>query len=91
MLNLEWLKEIEVIKHDFAYEIMNRNGRGYSFDALRAKILFAEKAHKRESKSIRSLLSDRGDRKYLGMMVDESLNYGVHMPTLIKMEEDGEF
>jgi transposase len=72
-------------------KIVNRNGRGYSFSALRTKILFAEKAHKRESKSIRSLLSERGDKKHLGFMTDESLNYGVHMPTLIKMEEDGEF
>lgn len=72
-------------------KIMNRNGRGYSFDALRAKMLFAEKAHKRESKSIRSLLSDRGDRKHMSFMRDESLNYGTHMPTLIKMDEDGEF
>lgn len=27
---------------------MNRLGRGYSFEALRAKILFAEGAHKRQ-------------------------------------------
>jgi hypothetical protein len=26
--------------------VMNRLGRGYSFEALRAKILFAEGAHK---------------------------------------------
>ena len=71
--------------------MVNRNGRGYSFSALRTKILFAEKAHKRESKSIRSLLSESGNRKDTGFMTDESLNYGVHMPTLIKMEEDGEF
>jgi hypothetical protein len=27
----------------------------------------------------------------MSFMRDESLNYGTHMPTLIEMEEDGEF
>ncbi len=52
--------------------VMNRLGRGYSFEALRAKILFAEGAHKRnnsrpkfEKKSkadaLRAILDWRGD------------------------------
>lgn len=72
-------------------KIANRNGRGYSFKALRAKILFADKAHKVEGGSFRSLLNKQSKSGYSGFLMNDSKkDYGTHIPTLARMMEDGE-
>jgi transposase len=65
-------------------KIMNRLGRGYSFDVLRAKVLFIGHTHKKLSKSIRSMRSE-GNIPMLGLMrADDFIDLGTHIPTLLK-------
>lgn len=72
-------------------KIANRNGRGYSFKALRAKILFSDKAHKVEGGSLRSMLNKQAKSGYSSFLMDDTRkDYGTHIPTLTKMLEDGE-
>lgn len=81
--------------------IMNRIGRGYSFEALRAKILFAEGAFKKQ------IIKPKFERRrqqadtefasfaYAGFMTNQpeskqtEINYGVDISTLIEMIESG--
>ena len=86
--------------------VMNRLGRGYSFEALRAKILFSEGAFKKElqrPKFERRMGYGAPDmpmmfRMASGMVgkdkVDETeateVNYGVDISTLTRMIEAGE-
>ena|GEM_PF-28232 len=84
--------------------VMNRLGRGYSFEALRATILFAEGPLKRAS--ARSKFERRNPRQepFLAVRTISSLSYGdptrddeternlgVDIPTLAAMIEDGRF
>lgn len=57
--------------------IINRLGRGYSFEALRAKVLFAEGALKKQI--IKSLAEGK----------ETVVHYGVDISTLIEMIESG--
>lgn len=79
--------------------VMNRLGRGYSFEALRAKILFSEGAHKIISKKPKferrsneremigyALYSPSMDREEL----ESEKNYGADISTLIRLIEAGE-
>lgn len=66
--------------------VMNRLGRGYSFDALRAKILFTEGLHKKKEKVDTYFMAD--------MMVREeppATNYGSQLSTLASKIESGQF
>jgi transposase len=81
--------------------IMNRLGRGYSFEALRAKILFAEGAFKKQ------IIKPKFERRrqqpdtefasfaFAGSMTNQpetketEINYGVDISTLIEMIESG--
>lgn len=81
--------------------IMNRLGRGYSFEALRAKILFAEGAYKKQIiKPKFERRRQQADTKiigfaYAGFMTNQpesketEINYGVDISTLIEMIESG--
>nr|WP_242431941.1 transposase [Burkholderia ambifaria] len=51
--------------------VMNRLGRGYSFEALRAKILFAEGAFKRTNSR------PKFERRIKPREVDEMLRHGI--------------
>lgn len=82
--------------------VMNRIGRGYSFDALRAKILFTEGVHKEKKK--RSARARRNARQlegvYMERMVmnyvsefppkEKTLNYGSDISTLLQLLENDE-
>ena len=73
--------------------VMNRLGRGYSFDALRAKILFTEGVQKKTKLKFER----RREEPVFGMMVAEpstryaetEKNYGADISTLIRMLEEG--
>ncbi len=75
--------------------VMNRLGRGYSFEALRAKILFTEGLHKTalaRPKFVRSASKD--DALYDFMLGtersgNERLNYGVDLDALVRRLESG--
>ncbi len=82
--------------------VMDRLGRGYSFEALRAKILFAEGAYKKQL--IRPKFERRNTPDYATIgyaRVDDfrayqpeppqtEINYGVDISTLVSMIENGE-
>jgi len=81
---------------------MDRLGRGYSFEALRAKILFAEGAFKKQlirPKFERRSTPDYGlvgfsrvddFRSYQPEQPQKEINYGVDISTLVSMIENGE-
>ena len=78
---------------------MSRLGRGYSFEALRAKILFTEGAHKvikpKPKFERRQDLGTIGYGLYTGNSPSTSQekkpkNYGADISTLIRMVENGE-
>lgn len=79
--------------------VMNRLGRGYSFEALRAKILFSEGAFKTEKKRPKFQRKQVAER-FIGYSLattedDESTqevkNYGVDISILTAMIEQGLF
>lgn len=79
--------------------VMNRLGRGYSFEALRAKILFAEGSHKvkrpnfhrrRPDMVMSEALMARSTRYMLTTTdEDQEINYGADLSTLVKLIEEG--
>lgn len=77
--------------------VMNRLGRGYSFEALRAKILFAEGAFKKQTIKPKFERRRQDDSRFVGyaMMTFQPepkktvLNYGVDISTLVEMIENG--
>ena len=77
--------------------MVNRCGRGYSFEALRAKILYSAGAHKIDRpKFQRKLVSERFDGfGYEGFpmrtteMLQRDKNYGTDISTLLKLLEEG--
>ena len=78
--------------------MISRLGRGYSFEALRAKILFTEGAHKvikpKPKFERRQDLSTIGYGLYTGKSPSTSQekkpkNYGADISTLIRMVENG--
>lgn len=81
--------------------VTNRLGRGYSFEALRAKILFIEGAHKviqprpkferrEESASMNYAMFSLGDSLPSTRTVEMAKNYGADLSTLARMIEHGE-
>lgn len=81
--------------------VMNRLGRGYSFEALRAKILFAEGAHKVVKPKFERRATNSRDYAMVGMMgrmtpdhgwgisTESAKNYGANISTLVRLIEDG--
>ncbi|HRC81758.1 MAG TPA: ISL3 family transposase [Sedimentibacter sp.] len=82
--------------------VINRIGRGYSFDALRAKLLFSEGLHKdkrpkynREAFTMKDelpgLFYDRSFKIYEASSNYQICNLGVDISTLCKKIEEGYF
>ncbi len=78
--------------------VMNRLGRGYSFEALRAKVLFAEGAFKKQIIRPKFERRRQDDSRFVGyaMMTsfqpepqETEINYGVDISTLVEMIEGG--
>jgi transposase len=81
--------------------VMNRLGRGYSFEALRAKILFSEGIHKVKRPNFKRKRQPPPDtgfgevmmRKSISFMRPEpeekEINYGADLSTLVKLIENG--
>lgn len=82
--------------------LMNRLGRGYSFDALRAKVLYTDRLHKtgRPRFERRTASADHmAGARVVGFMTRDSLqtagevapiNYGVDITTLTRLLEEGQ-
>jgi hypothetical protein len=82
--------------------VMDRLGRGYSFGALRAKILFAEDAFKKQLIKPKFECLNDPDYATIGYARAEDfasyqqqprqteINYGVDISTLVSMIENGE-
>ena len=66
----------------------NRIGRGYSYDIIRAKTLYAKQARKVGS-GVRLLPS--AQTLDLTKSAPETIEYGPHIPTLIDLAEGGSF
>lgn len=78
--------------------IMNRLGRGYSFEALRAKVLFTEGVQKVKRPSYRSQRFAKHDRFAIGYSTgrefypqEREQNFGADISTLIERIEAGDF
>ncbi|MDA8363978.1 MAG: ISL3 family transposase [Gammaproteobacteria bacterium] len=80
--------------------VMNRLGRGYSFEALRAKILFSEGAHKvkrpsfqrcNQTPAMGDSMMESWDRMetFAQMSNDEPINYGAEISALVRMIGEG--
>ncbi len=82
--------------------VMNRMGRGYSFDVIRARMLFNDLANKQGTLIQRKSAPAPGKSVDDGLMgkalpspqmepVDEVIMYGAHIPTLAKLADEGYF
>ncbi len=73
--------------------VMNRLGRGYSFDALRAKILFTESMHKIKRSAFKKWPADNLMCFRTESTLDNQpeINYGVDISTLTELIESGAF
>lgn len=84
---------------------MNRMGRGYSFDVIRARLLFDDDARRDTRTTVRkkvrrekpsngfnrSGISGFMQKEYETVEVSQSVEYGPYIPTLVKKLEEGEF
>lgn len=78
--------------------LMNRLGRGYSFEALRAKVLFNDRLHtqrrppyRRQSDlTMNDLMTSRYAAAFSLHVAEEwrSINYGVDIALLTRLLED---
>ena len=77
--------------------VMSRLGRGYSFEALRAKILFTEGVHNKAKPKFRRrevMADDMVGRMAMFTTFQHDVpeaekNYGVDIPTLTRLIEEG--
>lgn len=78
---------------------MNRMGRGYSFEVIRARLLFDQKARSKTTQSIRKRSSPKTkaeDDISIGFVQctngpTKTIEYGPHIPTLCDLLEQGYF
>lgn len=80
---------------------INRIGRGYSFEVLRARLLYNDQALKDSSTSVRKKIRKPRPSQNsftLGRSMAETdkyeettTNYGPYIPTLVKLLEEGYF
>jgi hypothetical protein len=84
---------------------MNRMGRGYSFDVIRARLLYDQDALKNASCTVRkrvrrpaaptmeffSGMSSSTPQRYETVVEEQTVCYGAHIPTLVRKLEAGEF
>ncbi len=77
--------------------VISRLGRGYSFEAMRAKILFKDEIAKknvpgyRKANQIYSMADMLARGGHIRLREEREKNYGTDMVALVKMIEDGEF
>lgn len=69
-------------------KMANRIGRGYSYEIIRAKTLYAKEARKVGS-GVR--LRPGTETQVPTKPASETIEYGPHIPTLIDLAEDGKF
>jgi transposase len=69
-------------------KMSNRIGRGYSYEIIRAKTLYAKEARKVGS-GVRLLPGV--ESQIPTKLASETVEYGPHIPTLIDLAEDGKF
>jgi hypothetical protein len=62
---------------------MNHIGRGYSFEAIRAKVLFGKAKHLKKPKAF------TGDFQCVAQPGDTTDDLGVSMPSLVELLSDG--
>ena len=85
-------------------KLMNRMGRGYSFEVLRARMLYDQRARKDGSTSIRRRTRKGSQSSTIGLFttgkptttrnadyVEEIVEYGPYIPTLIELLKRGHF
>ncbi len=81
---------------------MNRMGRGYSFDVIRARMLYDPKARKAGSVQALEPAPEPEAGTFVGYMTTRimqspvkmrrrTIEYGAHIPTLVKLLESGYF
>lgn len=83
---------------------MNRMGRGYSLEVIRARLLYDEKARAAGTKTVRKkvrkpvstwgLMADSlttTQPTYGTVLEEQTVEYGAHLPTLAKLLEEGHF
>jgi transposase len=83
---------------------MNRMGRGYSFDVIRARMLFDPKARKDGSVVITEPAKEEGNtwayfttgsmksrQRTVQRTVQRVIEYGPYIPTLVKLLDEGHF
>ena len=81
---------------------MNRMGRGYSFDVIRARLIYDDKARQPTRKTVRSRVQVLDDMDKFALVtaspspvrtkiVETTVEYGPHIPTLCKLLESGHF
>lgn len=80
---------------------MNRMGRGYSFEVIRARLVYEKQARKKTTQSIRSRRPSQPDSMSMGRMIggdlygsqttERLIEYGPHIPTLCDLLEQGHF
>lgn len=78
-------------------------GRGYSFEVIRARLIFDEKARRPNRKPVRSkprcsAEGGEGSQELMRFFMtfdndtrDHTIEYGPHIPTLCDLLEDGHF
>lgn len=84
----------------FAKDI-NRMGRGYSFEVVRARLLYDQEARKpttgvirkrvRQPKQTWGFAGVGAKTEYETVEVEETVEYGPHIPTLCRLLEEGHF
>jgi len=80
-------------------KLMNRMGRGYSFEVIRARLLYDAKARKDGSVVVREADPDDGfmmkrmaaDSFVQARTRQRTVEYGPYIPTLIKLLNQGHF
>ena len=69
-------------------KIANRNGRGYSFDVIRAKMLYTSGFHKTHK---RLRLSEDSQGYTMRLSVDQRQDFGAEISTLARQIQSGGF
>ncbi len=80
---------------------MNRMGRGYSFEVIRARLVYEKQARKKTTQSVRSRRRPADEGMSMGRMTwgdvqstgadVKVIEYGPHIPTLCDLLEQGYF
>jgi len=82
---------------------VNRMGRGYSFDVIRAKLLYDQEARKPTTKTVRKHVKKEiptvgymdmrmaQEKRYETVIEETVIEYGPHIPTLCRLLEEGHF